>query len=97
MTLRKQQALRIAKQSSHILRNQFGARKVVLLGSLTRDADFGPWSDIDLAAWDIPPDRFFMAVAAVTGLSADFKIDLIDPLSSKPPLREWIEREGVEI
>mgnify|MGYP000856253333 FL=1 len=97
LRLRKQQALRIAKQASRILRNQFGARKVVLFGSVTRKDDFGPWSDIDLAAWDIPPDRFFIAIAAVTGLSGDFKIDLVDPLSCKPLLRECIEQEGVEI
>jgi hypothetical protein len=39
------------------------------------------WSDIDLAVWGIPAAAFYEAVAAVTGLDAEFCIDLLDPES----------------
>jgi hypothetical protein len=56
---------------------------------------FTRWSDIDSAAWGIPPDAFSRAVAAVTGLSAEFKIDLVDPEDCRPALRQAIDREGI--
>ena len=67
---RRRQAWRVARQAAELLRNQYDADKVVVFGSLVRDDWFTPWSDIDLAAWGIPPDRFYGAVAAVMGLSA---------------------------
>lgn len=94
---RQAQAQRLARQAAQLLREKFGARRVVLFGSLASQSDFDHWSDIDLAAWGIPADRFYAAVAAVTGLSPDFKIDLIDPDTCRPGLRSIIEREGVEL
>lgn len=94
---RRRQAWRVARQAAQLLRERYGASKVALFGSLAHDAWFTPWSDIDLAAWGIPPERFYSAVAAVTGLSATFKIDLIDPDTCRSSLRMTIEREGVEL
>jgi len=94
---RRQQAQQVARQAAQMLRQQFGASKVVVFGSLARNARFTPWSDIDLAAWGIPPHQFYAAVAAVTGLSAVFKIDLIDPQSCSPSLHEALDREGLAL
>jgi uncharacterized protein len=69
---------------------------VVVFGPVARGEWFTPWSDIDLAAWGIAVDRYYAAVAAVTGLSEDFKIDLVDPETCRPTVRAAIEREGVE-
>lgn len=92
---RKQQAWQLARQASKLLREKFMARHVVLFGSLASEIGYSVWSDIDLAAWGIPPERFYAAVAAVTGLSADIKVDLIDPETCRPGLRAIIERDGV--
>ncbi len=94
---RKQRAWELTHRAAHLLRQEFGAGRVVLFGSLAHSAWFTHWSDIDLAAWDIPPDRVYAAVAAVTGLSADFKIDLVDPETCRPSLRTVIEQDGVEL
>jgi predicted nucleotidyltransferase len=94
---RKQRAWQLAHQAAELLRNNFGAKKIVVFGSLAHEAWFTPWSDIDLAAWGIPPDRFYAAVGAVAELSSEFKIDLIDPETSRPALRAAIEREGREL
>ena len=94
---RSQQAWRVARRAAQMLRKQFGAGRVVVFGSLAHGAWFTSWSDIDLAAWGIPPERFYWAVAAVTGLSADFKIDLIDQETCRSAVRKALEREGVEL
>ena len=94
---RKQHAWQVARQAAQILRNQFHAEKVVVFGSLAHEAWFTLWSDADLAAWGIPPDRFYAAVAKVTELSGDVAIDLIDPETCRPTLRAVIEQEGIEL
>lgn len=75
----------------------FGVTPVVLFGSLAHDDWFTRWSDIDLAAWGIPPDAFFRAVAEVTGLSGEFKVELVDPEDCRPDVRQAIDRAGVTI
>ena len=90
-------ALEVAKKASFLLRERYGARKVVVFGSLARTKTFTTWSDVDLAAWGIAPDKFFSAVAAVTGLSPDFKIDLVEPDTCREAIRAAIEKHGVEI
>lgn len=94
---RRAKALELAKKASFLLRKRYGAKKVVVFGSLARTKAFCAWSDIDLAAWGIVPDKFFSAVAAVTGLSPDFKIDLVEPDTCREAIRASIEKHGVEI
>ena len=94
---RRAKALELAKKASFLLRQQYGAKKVVVFGSLARTKFFSQWSDIDLAAWGIAPDKYFSAVAAVTGLSPDFKIDLVEPDTCREALRSSIQKYGLEI
>ena len=90
-------AWEVARTAAELLRERFGATRVVVFGSLAHDEWFTRWSDIDLAAWGIPPDAFFRAVAVVTGLSAEFKVDLVDPEDCRPDVHQAIDREGVAI
>ncbi len=92
---RWERAQRVAQQAAETLRTQFGATRVAVFGSLVHRDSFNSWSDIDLATWGIPQDEFFRAVAAVTRLSADFKIDIVDMESCRPLLRTRIEEEGI--
>ena len=91
---RRRQALRVARQAADMLRGSFGATRVVLFGSLTRHGEFTMWSDIDLAVFGIPADRFFAAVAAVTGISSVFRVDLVDAETCQVSLRAAVDREG---
>ena len=95
--LRRQRAWRAARQAAQVLREQFGAQRVVIFGSLAQRGWFTRWSDIDLAAWGVPDERFYLAVATITALSPAFKVDLIDPETCRPRLRQAIEREGIEL
>jgi len=94
---RKRQALKLAREAARVLREKFGAEKIVLFGTLAHAEWFSPWSDIDLAVWGIKPESFYTAVAFVTGLASSFKIDLVDIKECRPALRKVIEVEGIEI
>ena len=94
---RRREALKEARLIARLLRVEFEAQKVVLFGSLVRAGDFTRWSDIDLAAWGIPAERFYAAVAAATGISARFRVDLVDADDCRPAIREAIEKEGREL
>jgi len=94
---RRVKALELAQKASFLLRQRYGAKRVVVFGSLAMAKSFSVWSDIDLAAWGIAPDKFFSAVAAVTGLSPDFKIDLVEPDTCREAIKSSILKYGVEI
>ncbi|MBW1888462.1 MAG: nucleotidyltransferase domain-containing protein [Deltaproteobacteria bacterium] len=97
LTKRREDALKIARKASGLLRKKYGAAKVVFFGSLAHEEWFSFWSDIDLAVWGIEPELFYGAVALVTGLSEKFKIDLVDIEDCKQSLRKIIDEEGIEI
>lgn len=79
------------------LRERFEATRVVAFGSLTHRAWFSSWSDIDLAAWRIAAVQYYRAVAAVTGISPDFEVNLVVPEDCQPAIRQAIEREGIDV
>lgn len=94
---RYKEAWQLAVKLAAILKERFAARKVAVFGSLIDRSRFTRWSDVDLAAWGIPDDRYYAAVAAVTGISEVFKVDLVDPEECRESLRGAIEREGIEL
>ncbi len=86
-----------ARIAARLLREKFGVTRVVIFGSLTHRDWFSPWSDIDLAAWEIPVDQFYRAVAVVTGISQDFQVNLVDPENCRISMQQSIEREGIDL
>jgi predicted nucleotidyltransferase len=85
-------ARRIAKE----LVERFGAKSVMLFGSLARGG-YSQWSDIDLAVWGIPPVEFFKAVSFATGFSETWKVDLVDGEDCSRGLQDVILKEGIEL
>lgn len=83
-----------AEQIARELVCRFGARRVLLFGSLAR-ADFTPWSDIDLAVEGISSKDFYKAVAYATGVSGTWKVDLVDMDDCPVSLRKRIDEEGI--
>lgn len=78
LSKRYDEAWRLARRAAALLKASFGAKKVVVFGSLAKRSLFTRWSDVDLAAWGIPDEQFYAAVGAATGLTTDFKVDLVD-------------------
>ena len=91
-----QDARSVAKKIAEELVKRFGAKRVVLFGSLAR-GDFSSWSDIDLAVWGIPATDFFRAVAFACGISDVWKVDLVDVQDCTSTLKEVILKEGTEL
>ena len=97
LTDRWDRAHDVVRRAARLLREQFGARRVVVFGSLVHRASFTSWSDIDLAIWGMRDGDFFRAVAALTRLSVEFKIDLVDVDTCRPALHKHIEEEGIDV
>ena len=94
---RRERALELAREAACLLRDRFRATRVVAFGSLAHQAWFNSRSDVDLAAWGIPAQQFFQAVAAVTSLSRDFRVQLVDPESCRSAVRQSIDQEGIDL
>jgi uncharacterized protein len=91
---RRRRALLVARKAATLLKERFGAKEVILFGSLARRGSFTLYSDIDLAARGINADLYLTAMETVLHMDADFKIDLIDPEFCSPAMRVEIEKEG---
>ncbi len=89
--------MRLAHQAAALLRKEYSAKKIILFGTLAMDIDFSEHSDIDLAVIGIPDTLFYRAVARVSGLSPEFVVDLVDPDSCRPSVRESILNKGIEL
>lgn len=83
-----------ARKAAKLLKTEFGAKEVILFGSLARRVGFTRWSDIDLASRGIPSDRYLKAMDTVLYLSPEFKIDLIELETCSPAMRQSIDTEG---
>jgi predicted nucleotidyltransferase len=90
-----QRARIVAHQAAALLKEQFGAQKVVLYGSLARQDFFHQRSDIDLAVQGIRNQDFWRAWAALDILGSEFEIDLVDVEAASPALRLQIG-QGIE-
>lgn len=90
------EATSVARSIAKELNGRFGAKKVILFGSLAR-GEYTRWSDIDLAAWGIPPVDFFKAVSFATGFSKKWKVDLVDGEDCSKSLHDVILKEGIEL
>ena len=94
LALRKELAWQVVHRAAALLREQFGATQVMVFGSLVHGYWFSRTSDIDLAAWGLQADDYFVAVAKLQDISSEFGVDLVAMERCKPKLREIILREG---
>ena len=94
---RRERAWVLARQAASLLKDQFGAKRVVVFGSLAHGAWFSARSDIDLLAEGIAPQVFWRAWCALDQLARDFDIELVASEEAAPQLLEMVAREGVEL
>ena len=92
-----QRAWQTAHRVAAMLYEDFGATQVVVFGSLTKRESFSKWSDINIAVWGIPNDKYFRAVWEAEDISRLFEIDLVDFESCHGLLRERIESQAIRI
>ena len=91
---RRRRAHLVARKAAKLLKTEFGAKEVILFGSLARRVGFTRWSDIDLASRGIPSEIYLKAMDTVLYLSPEFKIDLVELETCSPAMLKSIEEEG---
>jgi predicted nucleotidyltransferase len=79
------------------LKASFGARRVILFGSLAHGAWFTAHSDVDLAVDGLRKDSYWEAWRVVEQFIPDRSVDLVELDTAKPSLRQSIETDGVEL
>jgi predicted nucleotidyltransferase len=96
MQERQKQGLKIARQCAKILKERFGAEKVVLFGSLLDHQQMSWRSDIDLAVWGLPEKDYFKAVGVLLDIAEDFSLDLIEAQHARSYILPAIS-QGIEL
>ncbi|MBI5402156.1 MAG: nucleotidyltransferase domain-containing protein [Ignavibacteriae bacterium] len=88
-------ALRKAKECAEVLKKEFGAKRVILYGSVLHPDIFTLHSDIDLAVEGIKESEFYYAGARVDAIAGDITVDLTPIEDTKPYILDSIEEEGI--
>ncbi|NKB72762.1 MAG: nucleotidyltransferase domain-containing protein [Candidatus Latescibacteria bacterium] len=94
---RRKRGWALAKEAARLVKEEFGASRVLVFGSLVHQASFNRWSDVDIAAWGLRPEDTFRAMGAVQALAQDIELNLVDVQTGRAELVISIEAEGVEV
>ncbi len=93
----REQILGRVREAAAVLKSRFGARRVVLFGSLAHAAWFAPDSDVDLAVEGLVGEDYWRAWREIKAIVDDRPVDLIEVEMAGESLRRAIERYGVEL
>ena len=93
----REQILAHVREAAIVLKSRFGARRVVLFGSLAHAAWFAPDSDVDLAVEGLVGEDYWQAWREIEAIVKDRPVDLIEVEMAGESLRRAIERYGVEL
>ncbi len=88
-----QRAWQTAHRIAAMLYEDFEATQVAVFGSLAEPEAFSKWSDIDIAVWGIPNDKYFRASSIASDISGLFKVDLVYFEKCKGIFRERIQSQ----
>ena len=94
---RRERAWLVAAQAADLLKQQFGAERVVAFGSLVDNGRFRADSDIDLAVYGIEPALFLKAWHIIDELAPDIEIDLVDMAIAKEWVYQVLAERGVDL
>ena len=94
----REQLLGRVRKAAEALKNKFGARRVLLFGSLAQPFWFKQDSDVDLAVEGLKSGKdFWEAWHVVEEILADRLVDLIEIETAGECLRHAIQRYGSEL
>jgi predicted nucleotidyltransferase len=93
----RERLLNRTRRAAEILKSRFGARRVVLFGSLAHAAWFAADSDVDLAVEGLTGETYWQAWGLIEKIIGDRPVDLIEIESAGESLRRAIQRYGVEL
>jgi predicted nucleotidyltransferase len=90
-------AWEVARRAALLLRDRFGATRVMVFGSLVHTGCFTSCSDVDIAAWGIRPEDTFRAIGMVMALDGNIEVNLVDVRTCSASLLALIDREGKDL
>lgn len=96
MKQRQKQGLAIAQKCANFLKEKYGAKKVILFGSLLDYQKMNIHSDIDLAVMGLPEKDYFKAVGFLLEIADGFSIDLVEIQNARPYILQAIH-QGIEL
>ncbi len=94
---RRMRALALAQTAAQLLKQEFGAARVLLFGSTLTPAFFHERSDIDLAVWGLDERLYLRALSRLLDLDPAFEFDLVEFEAARPGLQASIQKEGQEV
>ncbi len=94
--IRHERGWQVAREAAALVKERFGASRVVVFGSLLRPEVFDEGSDVDLAVWGVADDKYLRAVAEVTALDREISVDLVQMELARSSISTQAEA-GVEI
>jgi len=94
---RRLAARQTAEQAAALLKRDYGASRVLLFGSLSRDEPFSLHSDIDLAVWGLDERIYYRVVSRLLDLDPSVSIDLLRAETLSADLLCVIETTGLSL
>lgn len=93
----KNQLLEKVRKVAENLKERFGARRVILFGSLAQSSKLMIDSDVDLAVEGLESSEYWDAWRAAEDLIYDRPIDLVEIETASTSLKNAIEQLGIEL
>jgi predicted nucleotidyltransferase len=93
----RERVLRRVRKIAALFKERFGAKKVILFGSMAHEAWFVSDSDVDIAVEGLGAGDYWRAWEAAEEMIPDIPVDLIDLGSATESLKRAINRYGVEL
>jgi len=87
----------LIREAANMLKTRFGAKRVILFGSMAQPLFFRLDSDVDIAIEGITVDDYWEAWREVEKIIEDKSIDFIDVADAKDSVKKAIQRYGVEL
>jgi predicted nucleotidyltransferase len=97
LAARQERAWKVAQRGAALLKDQFGAKRVAVFGSLLHPEQFSERSDVDLAVWGLDERLYLKALARLLDLDPEISVDLVEVEFARPRLRAVIEAEGTHL
>jgi len=93
----KAQVWQLVHQAAKLLREQYGATRLGVIGDLVKPDPLNFWSEITLIAWNLPSPVIRKPYLAVSELSESPKIHLLEVEDATPTQQQAIASESIEI
>ncbi len=85
------------RKAAEMLKSRFGARRVLLFGSLAQPFWFRENSDVDLAVEGLGVQDYWTAWQAVEEVIGDRPVDFVEMETAGKSLRQVIQNYGLEL